>query len=131
MDNQPRLRRDTPYADPEHYHGRMTWVDATLQQILSARLLARMGLALRAEPAVADMREETARLGRLVNEHLWSDADRFYCDRFDTGALNHVKSVGGYWALLAGVVPPARLGPFLAHLEDPRAFNRLLTEFLG
>ena len=32
--------------------------------------------------------------------------------------------MGGYWALLAGVVPPARLGPFVAHLEDPRAFKR-------
>jgi hypothetical protein len=127
MDNQPRLpspTAGTPYADPEHYHGRMTWVDTTLQQILSARLLAQMGRALRAEAEVADMREEAVRLGRFVNDHLWSDADRFYCDRFDDGALNHVKSVGGYWALLAGAVPPARLGPFLAHLDDPRAFKR-------
>jgi len=104
----------------------MTWVDATLQQILSARLLAQMGRTLGgdADTDVADMRDEAARLGRFVNDHLWSDADRFYCDRFDGGGLNHVKSVGGYWALLAGIVPPARLGPFVAHLEDARAFNR-------
>jgi hypothetical protein len=126
MDNQPRLPTGKPYADPEHYHGRMTWVDATLQQILSARLLAQMGRALGpdADSDVADMRDEAARLGLFVNDHLWSDADRFYCDRLDGGALNRVKSVGAYWALLAGVVPPARLGPFLAHLEDVRAFNR-------
>jgi len=124
MDNQPRLPTGTPYADPEHYHGRMTWADTTLQQILSARLLAEMGRALGAEADVADMREETVRLGRFVNDRLWSDADRFYCDRLDDGALNHVKSIGAYWALLAGVVPPARLAPFLAHLEDPRAFKR-------
>src|SRR5204863_426846 len=83
----------------------------TLQQILSARLLAEMGRALGADAEVADMREETVRLGRFVNDHLWSDADRFYCDRYDDGTLNHVKSVGGYWALLAGVVPPARRSP--------------------
>ena len=124
MDNQPRLPTGTPYADPEHYHGRMTWVDATLQQLLSARLLAQMGRVLGAEAEVADMREEVVRLGRFVNDRLWSDADRFYCDRLDDGALNHVKSVGGYWALLAGVVPAARLAPFVAHLEDPRAFKR-------
>src|SRR6185369_16151966 len=58
------------------------------------------------------------------NDRLWSDADRFYCDRFDDGALNPVKSVAGYWALLAGVVPPARLAPFVAHLQDPRGFKR-------
>ena len=124
MDNQPRLPTGTPYADPEHYHGRMTWVDATLQQILSARLLAEMGRTLGAEADGADMREEVVRLGRFVNDRLWSDADRFYCDRLDNGALNHVKSVGGYWALLAGVVPAARLAPFVAHLEDVRAFKR-------
>jgi hypothetical protein len=124
MDNQPRLPTGIPYADPERYHGRMTWVDATLQQILSARLLAQMGRTLGAESDVADMRDEAVRLGRFVNERLWSEADRFYCDRLPDGALNHVKSVGGYWALLAAVVPPARLAPFLAHLEDPRAFKR-------
>ena len=127
MDNQPRPpahTAGTPYADPEHYHGRMTWADTTLQQILSARLLAEMGRALGAEADVADMREETVRLGRFVNDRLWSDADHFYSDRLDDGALNHVKSVGGYWALLAGVVPAARLTSFLAHLDDPRAFKR-------
>jgi hypothetical protein len=124
MDNQPRLPTGRPYADPEHYHGRMTWVDATLQQILSARRLALMGQVLGAAADVADVRDEAERLARFVNDRLWSDADRFYCDRFDDGALNHVKSVGGYWALLAGVVPPARLAPFVAHLEDLRAFKR-------
>jgi glycogen debranching enzyme len=124
MDNQPRLPTGRPYADPEHYHGRMTWVDATLQQILSARRLVQMGQVLGAAAEVADMRDEADRLARLANDRLWSDADRFYCDRFDDGGSNHVKSVAGYWALLAGVVPPARLAPFLAHLEDPRAFKR-------
>jgi len=124
MDNQPRLLAAGPYADPEHYHGLQTWADTTLQQILSARRIAQMGQVLGAAADVADMRDEAERLGRFANERLWSEADRFYCDRFDAGALNHVKSVGGYWALLAGVVPRARLAPFVAHLEDPRAFKR-------
>ncbi len=124
MDNQPRLPAGMPYGDPERYHGHMTWVDATLQQVLSARLLDRMGQTLGAEAAVADMREEAARLGRFANDHLWNDAERFYCDRLAGGGVTRVKSVGGYWALLAGIVPPARLAPFLAHLEDPRTFKR-------
>ena len=124
MDNQPRVPSGMPYGNPEHYHGRMTWADTTLQQILSARLLAQMGRTLGVESDVADMRDEAARLGRFVNDRLWSEGDRFYCDRSGDGALNRVKSVGGYWALLAAVVPPARVAPFVAHLEDPRAFNR-------
>jgi hypothetical protein len=128
MDNQPRLPAQAadadPYADPQRYHGRMTWVDATLQQILSARLLAEIGRVLGADADVADMRAEAVRLGRFANAHLWSEADRFYGDRFADGSASRLKSVGGYWALLAGIVPAARLAPFLAHLEDPRAFNR-------
>jgi hypothetical protein len=124
MDNQPRPPEDTPYASPAHYHGRMTWVDATLQQILSARLLVRIGRVLDDASAVGDMAGEAAQLTRLVNERLWSAADHFYYDRFDDGRLGRVKSVGAYWALLAGVVPPARLGPFLAHLNNPRELNR-------
>ena len=124
MDNQPRVPSGMPYGNPEHYHGRMTWADTTLQQILSARLLAQMGRTLGAEADVADMRDEAARLGRFVNDRLWSEGDRFYCDRFSDGALNRVKSVGGYWALLAAVVPPARVAPFVAHLDDARAFKR-------
>jgi hypothetical protein len=123
MDNQPRPPGGT-YGSPLHYPGRMTWVDATLQQILSARLLVRIGRALEDEGAVTDMRDEGEQLTRFVNERLWSPADRFYCDRFDDGRLGRVKSVGAYWALLAGIVPPARLGPFLAHLENPQAFDR-------
>ncbi len=124
MDNQPRLPKEAPYASPEHYHGRMSWVDVTLQQILSARLLVRIGRELGAEGAVADMASEVERLTRFVNDHLWSAASRFYCDRFDDGRLNGVKTIGAYWALLAGVVPKKRLGRFLAHLEDPKAFKR-------
>jgi glycogen debranching enzyme len=124
MDNQPRLRASAEYASPEHYHGRMSWVDVTLQQILSARILAKLGAELGAPAEVADMRAEAGRLGRFANQQLWSDRTRFYCDRHDDGTLNDVKSIGGYWALLAGVVPPARLDPFLAHLDDPRAFKR-------
>jgi len=124
MDNQPRLPPGIPYYSPDHYHGRMTWADATLYQVLSARMLVRMAGELGAGDEVGDMREEAERLTAFVNRSLWDDARQFYCDRFDDGRLNGVRSIGAYWALLAGVVPPARLEPFLGHLEDPRAFNR-------
>ena len=67
MDNQPRLNRDLPYYNHAHSHGWMTWVDTTLQQVLSARLLVRMAQELGAADDVADMREEVERLSRFVN----------------------------------------------------------------
>ncbi len=124
MDNQPRLRRDLPYYNHAHSHGWMTWVDTTLQQVLSARLLVRMAQELGAADDVADMREEIERLSRFVNAQLWDETAGFYFDRWNDGRLNGVKTIGAYWALIAGVVPSERLDRFVAHLDDPRTFNR-------
>ena len=124
MDNQPRLNRDLPYYNHAHSHGWMTWVDTTLQQVLSARLLVRMARELGAADDVSDVREEEERLSRFANAQLWDETAGFYFDRWNDGRLNGVKTIGAYWALLAGVVPRERLDRFVAHLDDPRTFNR-------
>ncbi len=124
MDNQPRLPAGIPYYSPDHYHGRMSWVDSTLQQVLSARLLVRMAEELGQGSQVGDMREEAERLAAFANAQLWDEVRQFYCDRFDDGRLSGVRSIGAYWALVAGVVPSQRLEAFVAPLEDPRAFAR-------
>ena len=121
MDNQPR----TPYTTDaglwmEHAH--QVWLDATLQQILSARILARMAAAL--GTSIPDMTEEADRLTTYVNLKMWDNQSAFYYDGDRDGKRLGVKSIGAYWALLAGVVPPDRLGRFIAHLSDPQTFNR-------
>jgi Trehalase len=73
---------------------------------------------------VADVREEAERLSRFVNAELWDETAGFYFDRWNDGRLNGVKSIAAYWALIADVVPRARLDRFVAHLEDPRTFKR-------
>ena len=123
MDNQPRLQ---PQYNEIMSHGHMTWMDTCAQQVLSAKLLVAMAeeLGRADEDAVCLLREEQASLTAWINEHLWSEQDGFYCDAWRDGTLNRVKSVGAYWALLADIVPPERLGRFVAHLEDPAEFKR-------
>jgi len=121
MDNQPRVEGG---YHVEWSHGHMVWADACFQQILSANLLATMGAELGRSDEVADMREESQRLTRFVNECLWDDATAYYYDRFRDGRLNGVKSVGAYWALLAEAAPAARLPRFIEHLANPAEFNR-------
>lgn len=41
-----------------------------------------------------------------------------------TNVLSPVRTIGAYWTLLAGVVPPERLDRFLQPLDDPALFNR-------
>ena len=128
MDNQPRFPERPAGEDgwPERltYHGHLVWIDACLQQLLSADLLLQMANVLGRLEEVADLREERDRLSRAVNGHLWNEATAFYHDELPDGALSGVKTVGAYWALLAGAVPPERVAPFVGHLEDPERFKR-------
>ena len=124
MDNQPRLEKGAPYYHAAFYHQHMTWVDVCLQQTLSAKLLDAMGGELGREADTAEMCEEARFLTRYVNRRLWDEQTHFYYDRRREGALTGVKSIGAYWALLAGAVPKKRLAEFVAHLENPQEFHR-------
>src|SRR5215216_1758846 len=128
MDNQPRFpqRPAVGVRWPERltYHGHAVWIDACLQQILSAELLLRMADALGRSEEVADMREERDRLSLTVNERLWNDETAFYYDELADGMLSDVQTVGAFWALLADVVPQEKISSFVGHLEDPKKFGR-------
>ncbi len=121
MDNQPRL---PPGCSVAHENGHMSWIDTTLQQIFACRLLGKMADVLGRPHDADDLRQEALTLGQFVNAHLWNEPEAFYVDRFRDGSLSGVKSVAGYWALLAEAVPPERLERFVAHLSNPREFGR-------
>ena len=121
MDNQPRVPAGRP---PAFSHGHLSWIDACLQQALSARLLAAMARQVGREAEMADFAQEAERLAQVVNERMWDEASAFYYDRRPDGSLSTVKTIGAYWALLAGIVPPERLPRFIAHLADEREFRR-------
>ncbi|MCL2361621.1 MAG: hypothetical protein FWC73_07400 [Defluviitaleaceae bacterium] len=119
MDNQPRPK---PGDHPEFYHGHMTWVDACLQMIFSAKTLVKMAKALNREEEAASFEEEARALTLYVNEQLWNKDS--YFDLYSDGTLSNVRTIGVYWALLADIVPADRLDAFVASLEDPKRYNR-------
>lgn len=121
MDNQPRQR---PGYNVEFHHGHQIWLDMCIQQILSAKTLIRMAELIGREKDVQVLREEEAFLTKTVNEKLWDDETGFYYDLWNNGEKNRVKSIGAYWALLAGIVPEDRLDVFVAHLKNEEEFNR-------
>lgn len=121
MDNQPRLQ---PGYNVMFSHGHQIWADACFQQILSARILIRMAKLIGREKDTEILKEEIDNLTKLVNEKLWDDKTSFYYDLWRNGELNKVKSIGAYWALLAGVVPEDKLDSFIAHLENEKEFKR-------
>lgn len=128
MDNQPRFperKVENERGWPERilHHAHLVWIDACLQQTLSADLLVKMGEVLEREE-ISDLRDERERLTRAVNDRFWNEETAFYHDAFPDGTLSGLITVGAYWALLAGVVPEERLARFVAHLESEDEFRR-------
>ena len=141
MDNQPRLSGHagrggtapdghtpdghTPDGPVEWWdHDHMTWIDASLQALFSARLLARMADELGRADDAAGLWAEVSRLGGAIESHLWDEESGFYYDRRADGSLSTVKSVAAFWALLAGCSSPERLARLSAQLRNPATFMR-------
>jgi glycogen debranching enzyme len=121
MDNQPRL---SPGAHHAWDHDHLSWIDTTTQAIFSARILVRMADILGRRHDVADLVEESDRLDKFVNRHMWDDRQGFYVDLRRDGTRSGVKSIAGYWALMAGIAPRARRARMIAHLTNPKTFGR-------
>lgn len=120
MDNQPRLQEG---YDVCFSHGHQIWADTCLQAVLDARLLLRMAKELGRTDVLEELGEEAEALTDSINCLLWSEEDAFYYDLWKNGRQNRVKSIGAYWALLAGVVPEGRMQAFLAHLDNRNEFR--------
>ena len=118
MDNQTRV------PDSRYHHRFYSWCDTTSQMALDARILAQMAKELGEKTAARQLIREQTELKILINRQLWDNRRGFYFDRSPEGKLSPVMSIGAYWALLAGVVPPARLARFVGHLANPREFKR-------
>ena len=121
MDNQPRL--------PVGYHvsfdhGHLSWIDTTLQQIFMNKLLIRMADEIGREDEMTEVAAETEQLTGLVNNRMWDGESAYYYDRFRDGSLSRTKTIGAYWALLAGVIPEQNCPRFLQHLRNPDEFAR-------
>lgn len=121
MDNQPRVQ--SGYSE-QFDNGHMSWIDATLQEIMANTMLIKMAKVLGREKEVEDFVQERDDLITFVNEKMWNTDLRYYVDRFRDGSLSKVQSIASYWALLAEAVPENRLNDFVAHLEDTTKFNR-------
>ncbi|MHB0939552.1 MAG: MGH1-like glycoside hydrolase domain-containing protein [Armatimonadota bacterium] len=118
MDDSPRTPR-LPNAGQF-----FDWIDLSSQMALSFRMLANMHEVLGNAERSAYWASRAEETGRLINEELWCARTRFYHDR--TLPKNYVahKTAAGFWPILAGIVPPDRLGALVDHLQDEREFNR-------
>ena len=119
MDNLPRMQEGYHVS---FSHGHMIWCDACMQELMNCRLLTEMAKELGREADVTALEAEREHLLAVVNDVLWDEDTAFYYDLWKNGALNYVKHIGAYWALLAEIVPEARAERFIAHLTNEKEF---------
>lgn len=118
MDNQARV------PDSGQHHRHYAWLDATAQQALNCKILLQIANVLNWHEFDNELQQEYERLTEIVNKTMWDETSGFYYDRAPDGALSSVKSIGAYWAILAGIVPMERVERMLGHLRDTTQFNR-------
>ncbi len=121
MDNQPRLRK--MYHEC-FTHGHQVWADTCFQQILSAKILIEISNEIGRRHEIPEFEEEIGHLSDFVNSKLWDEDSAFYYDLWKGDELNYVKSIGSYWALLAGVLPEDKKERFISHLKNKKEFDR-------
>ena len=63
-------------------------------------------------------------LTRLINERLWDEEDRMYCDfELKTGKQHRFQSVCSFLPLFAGICSEQQKDALVASLNDPKAFR--------
>lgn len=124
MDNMPRLKDNSTNEKRYFDNGKMIWVDACLQQIISCNVLIEMAKICNRCDEISDIYAEKENLTKLVNEKLWDNETAFYYDLWEDNKLNMVKTAGSYWALLADILPQNNLKKFVEHLTNKNEFNR-------
>jgi hypothetical protein len=100
-------------------------VDFTAQMALFAENLATIAELIGRATDVPRYRAFHRETVDSINTLCWDDTDGFYYD-LGYGKQIRRRHIGMFWTLLAGVVPPRRLAPLLAHLTDPKQFWRTI-----
>ena len=122
MDNQPRM----PLGYHQNFsHGHMVWLDTNLQQIISGKIIFKIGDVLERWQEIEHIMDETDKLIKFVNEKLYDEKTGFYHDLDKNGNLNsYVQSIGAYWGLLDDIFPKDRIESLCKYLENENKFNR-------
>ena len=96
-------------------------MDVTFQQIFNAKNLIRIAEIIGTEPD-SSLKDEVAALTKIANTQMWDDATGLYHDLDREGKRVGVSHIGGFWALLADIVPHERKTQMMKRLFDPEYF---------
>lgn len=107
-------RKDSAYS----------WVDMSSQMVQNALCISEIATALGEQDAAAFFRAEAQDLAKLIDSSMWDPNSKFYYDLKEDGSVTGIKTILGFWPLLAHMVPKDRLPDLVGHLRSPNEFDR-------
>ena len=90
---------------------------------MNALYLSALGDILNDKEASFQFKRAYFSLKTRINSLMWSADDGFYYDLDEKERQVPVKTIGGYWPLLAEIPNEDRSERLIAHLKDPAAFG--------
>jgi hypothetical protein len=116
MDNSPR----NPYLNRGG-----CGVDISSEMVMFDWHLAVMASDLDKMEEANGFLKESAETAARINKLMWDPEKNFYFDLTVEGKRAPVKTVAGFWPLIAGVCEKKQVEALVAQLESPKTFNRL------
>ncbi|MEO8026152.1 MAG: trehalase family glycosidase [Bryobacteraceae bacterium] len=100
-----------------------TGIDISSEMVLFANNLAEMARLLN-RPSVAEKYSaDAADVSRRINQRMWNSSKRFYVDLKLDGEQAPVKTIAGFWPLIARVSSADRAKALADHLRNPKTFG--------
>jgi len=102
-----------------------TAIDASSEMVLFARNLAEIGREIGKAKQAEKFDKGADELAGTINAKMWDPEKRFYYDLNLNEDRIGVKTIAGFWTLLAGVASHEQAEALVAELENPRTFKTL------
>lgn len=102
------------------------WVDMSSQMVLFYRNLSFMCGEVGQSGDAKKYQAKGDEIAERINRYMWNNDDGFYYTVDDSAVQQKVKTVGGFWPMLAGVANHDQAKRLLSHLKDPNSFWRAI-----
>lgn len=100
------------------------WVDMSAQMVLMYDALSAMASVLNLQQDRQAFRAKADSISGVINQLMWNEKDRIYYDLDDAGQQVKVKTIAGFWPMLAGVASDHQVEKMLDELRNPQTFWR-------
>lgn len=114
---------DNSQRNPHLYRGGCG-IDISSEMVMFSRDLAFMADMLGKKNEAEQFRKEAEETAALINKLMWDPEKKFYFDLTLDGKRAPIKTIAGFWTLLAEIPSSEQAEHLVAQLKNPQTFAR-------